>query len=134
MDSQQELTRVEALEGVDGRGGGQLEGQRGQDVLLPKDVRLALAQGQDLGGLVQVDVGVDYQGSNWLGIRALKPIGRLLQKALRLRLRLACSSSLCIPSHLQKCESFQRDATAISVSRRIMSDTGLLCTMPQLHF
>ena len=87
------LTWVEALEGVEGRGGRQLEGQRGQGVLLPKDVCLALAQGQDLGGLVQVDVGVNNQGSHRLSIRALGPAGRLLLLLEALRLRLAYTAA-----------------------------------------
>ena len=87
------LTWVEALKGVEGWGGGQLEGQRGQGVLLPKNGCLTLANSQNLGVLVQGDVRVDGQG------RKVPPSCRLLLRgALRLllealRLRLTCSST-----------------------------------------
>ena len=98
-----ELTWVEALEGVEGRRGGQLEGQRGQGVLLPKDARLALADGQDLGVLVQCQVGVDRQRGNCLWLLATTAL-RLLLLLEALGLRLACISTSDIaspPSHMR---------------------------------
>ena len=86
------LTWVEALEGVECRRGRQLEGQRGQRVLLTKDVRLALADGQDLGVLVQGNVRVDRQGRDRLWLLGLATL-RLLLLLEALRLCLACSAT-----------------------------------------
>ena len=131
MNLRQELTRVKALEGVQGGGGGQLEGQRGQDVLLPEDVRLALAQGQDLGGLVQVDVGVDRQGSHCLLAHLLAIAGLpLLLEALQARLSLACTSSLCIPSHLKMQRGLTESRTSHLSDSLSRSDWVSHGTMP----
>ena len=90
------LTWVEALEGVQSGGGGQLEGQRGQGVLLTKDARLALADCQDLGVLVQGQVGVDGQGRDRRRLLTL----RLLLLLEALRLRLACKSPETASAHI----------------------------------
>ena len=112
MQTAQGLTWVEALKRVESRCGGQLEGQRGQGVLLPEDARLALADCQDLGVLVQGQVGVDGQGRDRRRLLALRLLLlRLLLEALRLRL--ACIRSQHLHRHLSACwKSFlQRERT-----------------------
>ena len=115
------LTWVEGLQGVEGGRSGQLEGQRGQRVLLPEDGRLALVERQDLGVLVQGEFGMQDHGRA-LQLLLLQRRGVLMKV---LHLPLPCNSatrvSQMLTVQLSRADLF---ASCLTPSSRILQALG----------